>query len=193
MTQLEFNELMNEYISNLKTQPASSWSQDARLWAESKGIIAGDSNNNKMYKNFVSREEAAIFLYRLINHLENGNQKNSLLSAAEQELANLAQELRTLRQILNNVTNTHVDNAQLQEIAKSVNTSISALYAKLDGGYVVNLSSLIAQATNIQTYLTNIVNNNIAITQKTKDELNSFITSLKNTIPQLQHINDNLK
>ena len=68
MTQERFNEMMTEYLKTLAVEKPGDWSKDARNWAESNGIIKGDANGNKMYKKFLTREEAIQLLYRI-----NGN------------------------------------------------------------------------------------------------------------------------
>lgn len=65
MTQEKFNEMMNAYLVELAKQDPSGWSKDARDWCETNGIIAGDTNGNKMYKKFLTREEMAQIVYRL--------------------------------------------------------------------------------------------------------------------------------
>jgi hypothetical protein len=42
MTQEKFNEMMNEYIKQISQNPPSDWSIEARVWAESNGLIKGD-------------------------------------------------------------------------------------------------------------------------------------------------------
>ena len=64
MTQSEFNEMMNNYLQEVALQDASSWSEAARTWAESMGIIQGDENGYKMYKKPVTREELVQVLQR---------------------------------------------------------------------------------------------------------------------------------
>ena len=65
MTQEKFNEMMNVYLTQLAMKDASPWSADARAWCEANGIINGDTNGNKMYKKFLTREEMAAIVYRL--------------------------------------------------------------------------------------------------------------------------------
>ena len=63
MTQEKFNEMMTEYLRQLGEKEPSSWSEEARRWAESGGIISGDENGNKRYKRFCTREELAQILF----------------------------------------------------------------------------------------------------------------------------------
>ena len=65
MTQEKFNELMNNYLAELAKEPADDWSLEARQYCESKGLIQGDQNGNKMYRKFLNRQEIATILYRL--------------------------------------------------------------------------------------------------------------------------------
>jgi hypothetical protein len=65
MTQEKFNEMMNVYLSQLAAKEPSVWSEEARTWCESNGIINGDETGNKMYKKFLTREEMAAIAYRL--------------------------------------------------------------------------------------------------------------------------------
>ena len=65
MTQEKFNIMMNDYIVSLASKSPSSWSAEARQWCEANGLIEGDSDGNKMYKKFVTREEIASILFNL--------------------------------------------------------------------------------------------------------------------------------
>lgn len=65
LTQEQFNEMMNNYLTQLARQPANSWSKEAREWCEANGIIKGDGTGNSMYRKFLTREEAATLIYRL--------------------------------------------------------------------------------------------------------------------------------
>lgn len=65
VTQEEFNKMMDTYLQGLKQKSPSSWSEEARHWAEGVGIIQGTNNGKKEYKNFVTREQLVTFLKRL--------------------------------------------------------------------------------------------------------------------------------
>ena len=67
MTQEKFNEMMNEYIRSVSEKGPSEWSQEARAWAEKKGLIQGDFYGNKQYKKDSTREELVQLLYRFYN------------------------------------------------------------------------------------------------------------------------------
>lgn len=64
-------EQWKEYQTRYETEKAaltpSDWSHDARQWAESSGIIAGDGSGNMQYKAACTREQMVMFLYRLYN------------------------------------------------------------------------------------------------------------------------------
>lgn len=67
MTQERFNELMTNYLTELAAKDPSTWSADARTWAESNGYIKGDEKGRGMYKKFMTREEMVQVLYRVMN------------------------------------------------------------------------------------------------------------------------------
>lgn len=66
MNDAEFAKKMDTYLVNLAKQEPASWSAEARKFCEENEIITGDSNGNKMYKKFVTREELAVMLYKAI-------------------------------------------------------------------------------------------------------------------------------
>ena len=59
MTQEDFNKMMDIYLQDLSKRNPSQWSGNARMWAEDRAIISGDSSGNKAYKKFATREEVA--------------------------------------------------------------------------------------------------------------------------------------
>ena len=67
MTQEQFNQMMDEYLNQQKKQQPSDWSKEARLWAEDKKLILGDSDGNMQYKAPVTREQMIVFMQRLHN------------------------------------------------------------------------------------------------------------------------------
>ena len=67
VTQEQFNTMMNAYLEQLGEQEPSQWSEEARGWAEDNGIIAGDENGKKKYKQPCTREQMVQFLYRVKN------------------------------------------------------------------------------------------------------------------------------
>jgi hypothetical protein len=66
MTQETFNEMMNNYLTELAEKNPNTYSTDARLWAEKNGYIKGDEKGRKMYKKFMTREEMITVLYRIL-------------------------------------------------------------------------------------------------------------------------------
>lgn len=67
ITQEKFDELMQNYLESLALEDPSTWSEDARQWCESTGLIEGDGEGHMMYKKFLTREEIASILYKLHN------------------------------------------------------------------------------------------------------------------------------
>ena len=67
VTQEKFNEMMNNWIAEQAKKDASSWSGEAREWAENAGLIAGDTDGKKMYKKPMTREELVTVLYRALH------------------------------------------------------------------------------------------------------------------------------
>ena len=66
MTQEKFNEMMNNYLTELAEKNPNTYSADARVWAEKNGYIKGDEKGRKMYKKFMTREEMITVLYRIL-------------------------------------------------------------------------------------------------------------------------------
>ena len=64
MTQEKFNEMMNVWLNQQAEKQPSTWSANARNWAENKKIISGDTQGNMMYKKPLTREELIQVLYR---------------------------------------------------------------------------------------------------------------------------------
>lgn len=67
MTQEQFNTMMNNWIAEQAKKAPGEWSADQREWGERNGLIAGDTNGNKMYKKFLTREEFIAVLYRALH------------------------------------------------------------------------------------------------------------------------------
>lgn len=64
-----FGELFGEYRQGLQDNDCGSWSQEARDWATSTGLIAGGGNGadgkpNYMWADMLTREQAAQLFYR---------------------------------------------------------------------------------------------------------------------------------
>ena len=69
MTQETFNKMMDNYLAQLAEQPPSTWSAEARNWAEENGLLQGDDMGNLQYKSFCTREQMVIFLKRLFDSM----------------------------------------------------------------------------------------------------------------------------
>ena len=64
MTQQEFNERRETYLKTLAQQQPAHWSAEARAWAETAGLIAGDQTGNRQYRSILTREQLAVLLHR---------------------------------------------------------------------------------------------------------------------------------
>lgn len=73
VTQDQFNAMMDTYLAGLAEQAPADWSREAREWAESSGIILGDSSGRKQYRAFCTREQMVTFLMRLSEKLSHGS------------------------------------------------------------------------------------------------------------------------
>ena len=69
VTQEQFDKMMNTWLEKQKETEPAAWSQADRDWAESNGIIAGDTSGKKMYRSFCTREQMVVFLHRLAEKL----------------------------------------------------------------------------------------------------------------------------
>lgn len=61
-----FKELMKEYRIELQDNDSANWSNEARDWAVSNGIVQGNSSTefNGMWEDFLTREQMVTLLYR---------------------------------------------------------------------------------------------------------------------------------
>ena len=66
MTQEQFNAMMDAWLREQAEKEPSDFSAEARAWAEDAGIILGDAKGNLQYKNFCTREQMLVFLYRFL-------------------------------------------------------------------------------------------------------------------------------
>lgn len=64
MTQEQFNQMMNVWISQQAEKEPSGWSAEARAWAEENNIIAG-TGAGYSYLSYCTREQMVQFLYNL--------------------------------------------------------------------------------------------------------------------------------
>ena len=65
VTQEQFNQMMNTYLSELATKPVDDWAKEAMEWAKNEGIYVGDGNS-LMPRKFLTREEFAAVLQRVL-------------------------------------------------------------------------------------------------------------------------------
>ena len=63
VTDEQFDRLMAEYLRRQAVLEPSKWSEEARAWAEEKGILSGNEQGEKQYKKFCTREELVQILY----------------------------------------------------------------------------------------------------------------------------------
>lgn len=68
MTQNEFNQMMNTWISQQAAKDPSDWSAAARNWAEENGIISG-TGSGYSYLAYCTREQMVQFLYNFYNNV----------------------------------------------------------------------------------------------------------------------------
>ena len=68
MTQEKFDEMMDRYLIQRAQWAPSPWSEQARLWAQEAGVVAGDESGER-YRSFATREEVVQMLYRLDQNL----------------------------------------------------------------------------------------------------------------------------
>ena len=64
MTYEKWKEYMEQYRKELREQPGSDWSQQARDWALANGVFQGDQNGNAMWQDFLTREQLAQVMER---------------------------------------------------------------------------------------------------------------------------------
>ena len=64
VSQEQFNAMMNTYLAGLGEKEPGEWSAEARAWAEEQGLIQGDENGKKKYKQSCTREQMVVFLHR---------------------------------------------------------------------------------------------------------------------------------
>lgn len=69
VTQEQFNQMMDNYLAELATKPAT-WEQTAMAWAEEQGLIKGDTTGATRPKSYITRGEFAEVLHRFANQLE---------------------------------------------------------------------------------------------------------------------------
>lgn len=70
MTKDEVLAIIKEYEAEKVNAAPAEWSEDARSWAESNGIIFGDGQGRMQYKASCTREQMIVFLYRALQPLQ---------------------------------------------------------------------------------------------------------------------------
>lgn len=68
MTQEKFDAMMDDYLKRRAELLPHEWSKDAREFCESKGIFLGDPDGNKRYRDFITREEVAVIIERILSN-----------------------------------------------------------------------------------------------------------------------------
>ena len=69
MTNQEFSAAMAEYRKTLQDNDAGTWSQQARDWAITTGLMQGGGDGNYMWQDFLTREQLVTVLYRFAQQL----------------------------------------------------------------------------------------------------------------------------
>jgi hypothetical protein len=69
MTQEQFNQMMNNWISQQATKEPGEWSKEDREWAEKNGIIKG-TGAGMSYLAYCTREQMVAFLHRLFEMVQ---------------------------------------------------------------------------------------------------------------------------
>lgn len=67
VTQEEFNQMMNTYLGELAKKNTSDWAANAMNWAKQEGILVGDEAGNDMGQKFMTRQELAAVLQRILD------------------------------------------------------------------------------------------------------------------------------
>lgn len=69
MTQEQFNQMMNVWISQQAAKEPGEWSAEARKWAENNGIMTGTGAGNS-YGAPATREQVMVFLHRFAKEVD---------------------------------------------------------------------------------------------------------------------------
>jgi len=70
LTQQQFNAMMSQYLEDRAAQEPADFSAQARAWAEENGLMKGGADGKMQYKSYCTREQMAVFLYRLAQFLQ---------------------------------------------------------------------------------------------------------------------------
>ena len=69
MTLKDFSNLFFSFRAQLQDEPPGIWSGEARAWAEEIGLIQGGDGGKKMYRDFITREQMVVLLFRFFSYL----------------------------------------------------------------------------------------------------------------------------
>ena len=64
-----FSDYFFRFRANLQDEPAGAWSGEARAWAEEIGLIQGGTDGKMMYRDFLTREQMVVLLFRFFRYL----------------------------------------------------------------------------------------------------------------------------
>lgn len=65
MTQAQFDAMLENWLTRRAEGEPAAFSAAERAWAEKSGIIRGNTSGQFAYQSFCTREQMAVFLYRL--------------------------------------------------------------------------------------------------------------------------------
>ena len=91
MTQQQFDEMMNSWISQQAAKEPDEWSKEDREWAEKNGIIKG-TGAGYSYQSYCTREQMVAFLHRLYETVVgtvDSNEGQAMIEAIISALENL--------------------------------------------------------------------------------------------------------
>lgn len=91
VTQQQFNDMMNVWISQQAAKEPEEWSKDDREWAEANGIIKG-TGAGYSYRSYCTREQMVAFLHRAYEMTVgsvDSNEGQAMIEAMIEALENL--------------------------------------------------------------------------------------------------------
>lgn len=91
VTQQQFNNMMNVWISQQTAKEPEEWSKEDREWAEANGIIKG-TGAGYSYRSYCTREQMVAFLHRLYGTVVgsvDSNEGQAMIEAMIEALKNL--------------------------------------------------------------------------------------------------------
>lgn len=69
MSLKDFSKLFFSFRAQLQSEPPGIWSGEARAWAEDIDLIQGGTDGSKMYRDFLTREQMVVLLFRFFRYL----------------------------------------------------------------------------------------------------------------------------